>query len=199
MGFLLGFLIGLSASPVVGSVVGGLTALLVTFFGLRNPDAEAGGPSAGEAASIREARVYTVGAFGLLATVGVAAGLFVRTHDLLSMSPQERVRRWMDAGFPESEARAVARFELTGILPSGATIPEDRDLASPGSSLLFAGRKEQCDRLDLSQLGDAESLRNAFLLEGEPWASIAGAVASLPPSDQVQALEAVRRLACGES
>lgn len=129
LGLLTGLLVGLSSTPVVGGVVGALTAVIAGFFGLTSapltPDP------------------LRIGSFGCAAVIGLAFGLHVRAQDLTALTVREEVRRWTDAGYAPDAARDIVAFARYGIRPAGREIgPPPHPLSS-----LFAGQASLCGRL----------------------------------------------------
>lgn len=200
MGLLTGVFVGLSASPVVGAVLTGLIALLVTFFGFRNTDTST--TANGNAATSTQPRAdnihrtLTVAGFGLFGVVGALLGIFLRAHDALSLTPSERVARWSEAGFDTTRARALTAFQITGIVPSGSTVGSPTS-EKGSNTVLLNTQREECDQIDAESLADAGGMRSAFIeAEGE-WGSFARSVEGLPSERQRQLMLAAWHLACG--
>jgi hypothetical protein len=106
IGLLLGFLLGLSSSPVVGVVVGALAALVASLaalvaslaalvaslVGVRIPGkGDASAPDHAVSAAQRKLAAVRGGTFGFTCLLGVIVGLYIRTHDSLSPTLQQRV------------------------------------------------------------------------------------------------------------
>jgi hypothetical protein len=196
MGLLLGLMVGLSGSPVVGAVVAGLLTVLGAFFGLaapgtKEPEREAPRARARDGAR----RGLTVAGFGLMGVVGVLLGVYLRAHGALSPSPRQRFERWRDAGFDSTRARALTEFELTGLVPDSGKVAAPQP-AREGTSLLFSGDRARCERVSAEDLADAANMRSAFTAAGGEWREIAAAAAGLPEQAQRRVLVGAWRLAC---
>ena len=189
IGALVGLLIGLSISQLAGVLVASLTALLAAFFGLSvvaTGDKTPGGRP-------RSARM---GSFALVAALGLLAGIFIRTHDLLGPTPGERVAAWNDAGYPPEEARALVAFERLGLLPAGR---EGQGRATPAatSSFLFSGpAASRCDTLARRHYGGAAELLQAMQAAGQGWERLAAALADVDPAAQERIARAGIELVC---
>ena len=103
VGAVVGIIMGLSASPVVGTVLGALSAGLLVLLGLNNRPSDA-------LSSLR------VAAFGIACMAAILLGIAVRTHSWLSPNVHEEVARWTSAGFSPQQAQQLVLFERTGIL-----------------------------------------------------------------------------------
>jgi hypothetical protein len=132
LGLLVGLLVALSVSPVVGSVISALTVLLAGFFGL----APSGGPD----------RAWRIGAFGLACVIGVVAGLALRNGDWFSPSLERQSRDWQRAGATSTEAAAYLAYQRLGIKPPGR---EAGEIPKPAArdTVLFAGVTDLCGQL----------------------------------------------------
>jgi len=167
-GLLLGLLLGLSASPVVGVVVGALAALLAALIGLRLP---ARADAASEAASPAQRRAghWRAAVFSLLCVLGLLAGLYIRTHDLLSPAPpslRQRVDELSAIGFSATEARRIVVLHRLDDAP----LPPAAPAAAPSSknSALFSAQAERCERLDPGRFKDLAATVAAYRAMDEP-------------------------------
>lgn len=184
IGLLVGALIGLSTSEVVGSAVAALTALLAAFFGLAP-----GSPAPG--------RVARVGAFALGALAGVGGGLYLRTHDSLSRSLNDRIAEWEAAGVDSTTSRRLVIFERTGLVGPGWTAAAPPDLRTrTTSTALFMAAAERCGALRPDNYPDTDELANAFELAESGWDAVAEATAGIPAARRRQILVSAWRLAC---
>lgn len=102
-GLLLGTSLGLSAAPVVAAFIGGLTALLMTIFTVRQK---------GESPVLP----YIVCSFAIWCVGGVALGIATRTHSWLSPDLADRKAVWFELGYSEERARDLAAYERLGLL-----------------------------------------------------------------------------------
>jgi hypothetical protein len=180
LGLLVGFLLGLSVSQVVGGVVAALAALLGGFLGL----------SGTQTAD----RSWRIGAFGLSCVAGVALGLTVRAGGLLSPSIARDIGAWTAAGYSPEQARDLVAYQRLGVKPAGMVASAPPPSGAAIQSTLFAEqtRQSMCDKLQT--MPDATRLRMLHEAGGS-WAAIAAAAEAA--SNQPQALEAGLHAACG--
>lgn len=195
LGLLTGLLIGLSSSGVTASVVSAVLAMaagVVALTGVKNPFLPKG-----EGAAERSAQHnWAVAAFALVTIAGLASGLWMRTHNSFSPTPQELAAQWQAAGLSDQQAQRIAVLQLTG-----ATLDEKGKIeagggATPAASVLFSAfSAENCQRTDPSRAPDAAEARNTWSLAPDPWPGLAKSL-----SDQPQALlRAVWSGLCEES
>jgi hypothetical protein len=101
-GLSLGWLTGMTQSPITAAVVGAFIALFPPL--LPTLDAIKNGTS-----SNTRTLAYLTGLICcplLLGTaVGAASGLYMRSHSYLSPTPKEVLKRWTDAGFTKAELK----------------------------------------------------------------------------------------------
>lgn len=85
IGLLIGILLGLSSSPVVGLVVGSVSALLASLIGVEFPN-KSGEQASDEGISQEKLKLIGIraGVFGLTCVFGIFAGIYMRTHNVLS-------------------------------------------------------------------------------------------------------------------
>ncbi len=166
IGLLLGLLMGLSTSPVVSLVVGALAALLgalVLPFTKANDTAPAPTPARQRDAAWRS------GALGIAAIVGLAAGIWMRTHDVLSPerpSLAQQVAAVQAAGFSADEARRlVASKEFPAARAASAPAAAS---AAPDAraTVLFGADTSTCEKLAPSRFKDVAAAATAYQAAG---------------------------------
>ena len=93
MGLLVGIIVGLSVSPVVKTILGALAGLLAAFLGLQDSfyskQQEEDATKVYDRIKMSSIRA---GSFGLACAVGILFGVFVRTHDLLTITIKDQVK-----------------------------------------------------------------------------------------------------------
>jgi hypothetical protein len=188
-GLLLGLLLGLSASPVVAAVVGGLVTAAAAYWNLT---ADAGDQAA---RGVSTARAVAAGVLCIGCIAGLLGGLWLRTRDLFAVTPAHHVARWTAAGYSLPEARALAAFQTTGMTLPGYSAGTAKPNPAQ-STALFSGAAEACDRVRPDDYAGLENLRGAFVQAGEGWKSMAESVSGGDPATQLKALEAAWRLVC---
>jgi hypothetical protein len=136
VGALVGLLIGMSVSPVVATVVSALVGLVTAYC----TATLGGGIQEALKASATEPRrpelnahIYLAG-FSVIAFVTVLAGTYIRTHNLLGLSPRALVGQWEEAGFTSSEAHLL-------VAKSAAQATNN------SISVLIADDVKECDEL----------------------------------------------------
>jgi hypothetical protein len=160
LGLLVGAMLGLSASPIVASVVAALLAVVTTFFGL-------GGTMSGMSAQVSTERVMAFSLAMLLASIG---GIYMRTHGMLSPTPSERVAAWTAAKYPVERARELAAFETLGLLPAGSETKGD---TPNGSTVFFSnGSSGDCSALKADRFTNPADRLQALINSGAPWSAL---------------------------
>jgi hypothetical protein len=175
-GLLLGVLLGLSSSPVVGLVVGAVAALLASIIGL--PRVAKDGdtvPSETVGAASRRFTAVRAGMFGIFCVAGLLGGIYLRTHDALSParpSLRQRFNDLVDLGFSNAEARRAVLLSLDDGAghgpPSEATTKAGNSDALLHDTLLFSGGSQRCDRLDADRFADVKAAIAAYSAMNEP-------------------------------
>lgn len=176
IGLLTGILLGMSVSNVVGTVIAGLTALLAAFLGLNEKagkattEAETGESKYPELGSSS----LRIGSFGLACVTGIVLGVYVRTHDSLSPSLEERYESWKKIGFTDKEARELIASER---IKAYADKPEKEAASAnkpaPEHSVLFASLGENCNDLNPEKYTSVTETLQAWNLQGGKWAQFA--------------------------
>jgi hypothetical protein len=203
LGLLLGSVVGLTTTPVVAGVVGGITSLLAVFLGL-----DGGGEGKLGALGRVQLNGVRIGCFGLAAVVGVALGLYVRINNPLAEAPERQLERWQ-AAFPDNPrlAREMMVYERTRLKPAAlsfdtsgpATEVTVGEGAGATAAVLYSALKsaDNCRELAPARSGnDVNKLLEAYNNRGGPLAVVATQVRALPPEQRAGALESVRTLLC---
>lgn len=160
MGLLIGVLVGLSASPVIGMLVAAITGLLSTFVGLLPIKSTENTPDSKNTDWLRLSGIRA-GLFGLFCLLGVFIGLVVRTHNLLSPSESALVKFHQDlltVGFTEQQARQLL-LTKAGTLAASET-PNSSD------SVLFTLTSEQCANLNPAAFSTLQAAAEHYRLQG---------------------------------
>jgi len=181
LGLLTGLLVGLSTAGVTASVVSALLAMaagVAALTGVKNPFL----PTGDRAAERSNCHNWALFGFALAAVLGLGGGLWVRTHDLLSPSPQQLAARWEAAGLRSDVAARLAVLQMTGANLSGdGGMEVAADGHSIRASVLFSeDAGGDCQRTDPSRMPDADESRTAWSLAPAPWPSLAESLAEAP-------------------
>ena len=110
LGAFVGLLVGMSASPVVASVVSGLIGVVAAYrtVSLGGNLEEASKQADGHRRNVEiEASIYLAG-FSLFGIAALLTGLYLRTHNSLSPTPKQIVDQWTEAGLLPGQAQQVA-------------------------------------------------------------------------------------------
>ena len=198
-GSFLGLLMGLSASPVVTMVLGGLSAALTAFLGLSKagPDADSSSDSA------RGSALRVLG-FGLSCGFFLMTGIYVRTHGVLapSVASQEQALKSVEA-FDAVEKKQLLLYQAYGLteqkpLESNLVKAEpSKSLAGSTAGLLFSSKGDICSILRRSQYGTVAEYLHGLDVHGGPYADLANAVKQIPkPQEQDRLAEAMSKILC---
>jgi len=191
LGLLTGLLVGLSTSGVTASVVSAALAMaagVMALTGITNPFLPTGENAAARAAG----HDWAVFFFAVVTIIGLGGGLWMRTHDTLSPTPDELVARWQAAGFEAAEARKIVVAQLGAAAGDGGGNDTG---ARASATVLFSTDAATCQRTDPSRAPDAAEARNSWSLAPEPWPALARSLAALPKDS----LQAVWSGLCGDA
>jgi hypothetical protein len=151
----IGWLVGLSTSPVLAGVLTTTMSILATIFVTASPSDPAAAPKltfigANTVTALKAARL-NFGILVLAMAIGATTGLWARTHDLFSPSETSVIDRWTAIGL---DKQVVASRVFDAYFPEGKSIdPHTR-------SVLFDITANECR--ELLSLNDPD-LRNALL------------------------------------
>lgn len=202
IGLMVGILLGLANSPMVGILAGAVGAGLAAVLGLND-------------SHFTTAKGLRIGAFGIAVAVAAPAGLYARNHRLLHPTPAmladrkaeylalgleegevlDLLREWL-ATAPASTADSDAVRRRVGAMVSGAA---DADPA-PAVARLSERGVELANCRELVRLGDAMSVDQvvgALSADGARWRTLTERVrAALSGDDQKRALLLARDAVC---
>jgi len=199
IGLLVGILLGLSSAPVVGLVVGSITALLASLLGFKVPTRDRDEGAADEQLPPALAQMLIgvrAGTFGFACVLGIFAGIYMRTHDVLSPPERGLETRYAEllaVGFDPEKARALL------ISPSGAALATGNREPDTRQTVLFSVDAEKCAQLDVDRFASLDAAASYYRgLELDWLAEIAlGLEAGLAEEEQKRrALTAVVNVAC---
>ena len=111
IGLLFGIIMGTSTTPTVATVLGALTTLLAGILGLNDQ-------------YFNNVKAVRIGSFGFACVIGAYTGLYVRSHNLLSPSPESMKAQYLRLGHSEEQALKLVTFKEFGFfqIPSAAII-----------------------------------------------------------------------------
>jgi hypothetical protein len=198
LGLCVGVLVGMTTSPVVGTVIGALTALFATIFGGQlTLSPQPGQPTMDPTGFAR------IGAFGAMCTVGVLLGVTIRAHNLLGETPAAEVKALEEAGYSKPVALQLVMYRTFGLVMSDAEhVHASKEGAAPPpnlnqSSLSAGPAAGECRQYATSQYGDDPlAIVTSWRKAGGDWANMASAIAAVPPDKQFALAKAAWSLAC---
>ena len=194
LGLLLGTLVGLSATPIVSTVVTALVALLAGLFGLSDKLSWA----------MQSGGARRLVAFGLAATLATPAAILVRTYEWLSPSIDQQRQELRRIGVVDSlEQKDLLLFLHFGIQPAGRSLSV-KDGASGTQTrqgVLYAAPAEFCNEITRLRVQGAPPADYLALFGSgrDELRRIGEAIAALSPDRQKAVLEAAPVYLCSRS
>jgi len=185
IGLLLGMLVGLSATPIVQTVVSALVALLAGIFGLSDKLSS----TMGSGASRR-----LIG-FSIAAVIALPVAILMRTHDVLAPSIERQRQSLRMIGIPDgAEQDRMLGFLRFG-LPVGDKTPttkESEKLSLARQGVLYTTPAGWCDELERLRLqgAPAADFLTLFATGSDNVRKLGKIVSALPPDRQKTALDA---------
>jgi hypothetical protein len=198
MGLLVGLIIGMSVSPVVQVILGALASLLGAFLGLQDGKLS-GQETEGEQNAVVKNRITSlrVGSFGFAVALGILCGIYFRTHDVLSMSVEQQVKQWTNAGYTPEEARKLVAFQKLGINPQTGAVEAVSDLQKKGVTALYNVQdhaEDLCSDLNPELFGyDVAEILIAYRNKEdiETFTDLADIIERIPADKQLDTLQAL--------
>ena len=141
IGLMIGMLLALSVSPTVGIFISALGTGLGVLLGLND-------------SHFSKAKGIRIGALGLSLLVGVATGLYVRTHALLSPSLEAQRDEYIKLGYSKAETLRLLEGRIVGSVSVGTAESPKGAPASGAKSL-----KEQKEEWLALGFNEAATLR----------------------------------------
>lgn len=175
LGILIGVLTGMSASPAVGSVLASIAAAglgWATFWQGKGDEIDV---------AQRSASARRLSLFAASCLIASLAGLWVRTHDYLGVSPWAEVQELAELGIGPlhaAELVALARSKQDSD-PSAGSFFADRQLSPLPTSL------------DPRRYSSASLVFGAWMDAGGAWKSLATRLEQLPDETQLAAAVAL--------
>jgi hypothetical protein len=208
-GLALGWLVGLSVSPVLHLIVASILSLAVAatsaLAGIRLKADECEHPSDESGSmvsdfSIRRVNLLPLGLLTAAIATGASMGIFARTNNLLGLYPAIAAKRWADAGManPEIKKRMFDAIYSSSDIPSHGLQqqqPSDKNGGNKGEgpqnplvsgASLYAVDATQCNLLDGK---DGDDLKTALIGLGNE--STRAAVSKCTSKDCFQAIREV--------
>ena len=197
IGMLLGLIMGLSASPVVMTVLGALAAGLLGLLGVTAHSKSANH----EAASTGALRVF---GFGLFCAVFLVIGILWRTHNTLapSLTAQEKELS-ASSSLTKAEVHQILLLKAFGLTPATGTkdstaltpVP-GKNVAATSASVLFTGQGDVCQVMRRDQYNSLSSYLGSLRDHGGEFSNLADAISRAPADDQEAIATALSKLLC---
>lgn len=211
IGLAIGVMMGLAVSPTVGVIIGTLAAALAVLLGLND-------------GLFSNNKAIRVGSFGFALVIGGFLGIFLRTHNLLSPSPQELMTSYLALGYDKPMALDLVAYKEFGIINKQWKLADTQITTSTGSSeedgksttttvsgnltrsahasVFFSAEVElsSCSNLEDMEELEVRELVNNFVKEKGAWREMAELAAqNLAASSRKDFLLAARSSLCGQS
>jgi hypothetical protein len=152
-GLFVGLTLGLSTTPLVTTVVGGVISAFATFMALQPSNEK-------HPVDLRHA---LAGTFCLVASIAVVLGIYVRTHNLLAPTPAQVRSQWAIA-LGDTEAANRVALSAYGYAP-GILDGQPTGLAKiTVDGVLYAVDVSQCQRV-LSSLSTEQGRTDSHILQ----------------------------------
>jgi uncharacterized membrane protein (Fun14 family) len=202
LGLLLGLIMGLSVSETVKIVMGALTAVLGAFLGFDRRSFS--GISSEEFQKENQNAHFTAlraGWFGFAVIAGILFGMWIRTHEVFSLSLEKSIKQWTDAGYEPDYARKLVVFQRLAINPQTGEVGAITETQRVYSSSLFSAEQEAslCGVIDPDNFNNDWSIAKAKIsvLESTSLNSLLGVIeTNIPENQRFDFLRGLRYLVC---
>jgi hypothetical protein len=188
LGGLTGLLVGLSTASVTGTILSSVVAIGTAFIGLAGEPKLAGG-------AITQMRII---GFATAMIVALFGGVWTRTHDFLSPTPQQLYDQLRAADFPPEEARDVVKLIRFGLKTdrAGSTMEVDPEAGKNTRTTLYSTTPEWCADLVARQDQPMEEQIEWLSRQGDEYDELASRLRNLPPDRQVAVAQAAPFYIC---
>jgi len=202
LGLLLGLIMGLSVSETVKIVMGALTAVLGAFLGFDKRSFS--GISSDEYKKENQNAHFTAlraGWFGFAVIAGILLGMWIRTHEVFSLSLEKSIKQWTDAGYEPEYARKLVVFQRLAINPQTGEVGAITETQRIQSSALFSAEQEEnlCGTIDPDNFNNDWNIAKEKIsaLESTSMNSLLEGIESTVPENQrFDFLRGLRYLVC---
>ncbi|MGF6562529.1 hypothetical protein [Erwinia aphidicola] len=188
LGTLTGFIVGITTASVTSAILSSMLAMVSAFVGLA---AEVKVFNSG----INQVRVV---AFCLSMMIAMTSGIWMRTHDVLSPSPQDIYKQFYNESFnsfSEYEAKEMVLFVRYGLVPQDKKVVEK--VQQSKITALFSGVPAWCGDLSARQNMPAVDLIIWLQQQGGEYRTLAERMLQLPQQRQEQIAHAALFYLCG--
>ena len=175
-GLLLGFIMGLSFSPVVGTFIGLLAPIAIAWMTFRVDNKKDEGSNDNASQSVHAKKIAF---FCSAALVGIIVGIFIRTHNTLGISFKDeidtKVSAWNGAGLTKEAALNLVALEYINKAPK----KEGSRSFTTGLFNFSHSPESNLKHLDPSRYSNTNELLEAYKAHEGPAAAIASVMQSL--------------------
>ena len=183
-GLLLGFLIGLSISPVVGQIVALLTSGVLVYLGLKHEGKATEG--AGEPKGKLRLSSARIASFCLACILGVTIGMYLKATNPFGRTPKQEIQSYLDAGFTTYDAQMLFIALRAGEYSKN---PEHLSLNNIPTILFATAASKPVERLNPEHFDTTGAILEAYKAEGGQWSEFATFVEKfVPATNQAAAL-----------
>ena len=183
-GLLVGILVGLSLSPIVGSLIAIFVPVSIAWIKMHY---EKKGKTYEHDYSIR------IAIFASFVILGVIVGIWWRTHNTLGISFKEELRikheAWKSIGFKDEPARLIVATNYLNLKNQGAHT--GKSLFSTGLFTSSSDRNDSLKFLNPSIYENTKEALIAYKSNGGSSEVIADAIANLPEDQQKKIIYAI--------
>jgi hypothetical protein len=193
---------GLSASPVVATVLGGFAAVLAGFLGITTSKTDPGAADASASPISPNASALRVLGFGFSCSLFLLAGIALRTHDLLAPPLSAQAQALNLPLLSPAEQKQLLFYKAFGLSAAAADgshltqADEKKSTAASGSSVLFATQAELCDALNRKSYASISDYLSALENRKGDYAALAAEIKNLPPAAQEQLAASIGKIVC---
>jgi len=165
IGSLIGILLGLSSSPVVGLVVGSITAILTSLIGLKTSASDDESKSQLLTGNQLKLAGIRTGSFGFACVVGICVGIFMRTHNVLSPtapSLQAQIAELTQIGL---STEAATKLVLNQKYNKKNASQAQADSATSNlltKTVLFTSNSELCEKIEVDRFASFNALMSFY-------------------------------------
>ena len=192
LGGLTGLLVGLTTTSVTATILSSIVAIATAFIGL------AGEPKL-IAGTVTQLRII---GFAAAMIAALLAGIWMRTHNVLSPTPKQIFDQLLQAGLTKEQATQLVVFSRFGLMPEGATPASETavaDAAKRDNTTLFFRAPAWCDDFLQRRTQPANDQIAWLAQQGGEYEEMAARLNRLPEDRKPAVLKAAPFYICGVS
>jgi len=199
VGTLVGLIVGLSASAVVSTVLGAISAGLLGLLGMSKSSSNAQ-PDGGS----RSLATFRILGFGAFCSLFLLVGILLRTHDVLAPSLESQNQELAKSNiFSRAEIQQILLLKQFGLAPA-ANDPSALRISNPknpsgtgvSTGILFAGNTEICNVIRRDQYASPAAYVEGLKAHGGEFANLANIIGRQSVQDQEAFATTLSKLLC---